>query len=101
VQLYNRHQPLTAWTFWKTGIFLGIAHAAIVYFVVFFSTRKNGANVSCAAAKDSQVHVHHMHGLLNPGAVTRNPRPASQPSTAMGGPLLLVCQHVRSLLAQV
>ena len=43
VQLYNRHQPLTAWTFWKTGILLGILHAAIVYFVVFYSTTKNGA----------------------------------------------------------
>ena len=46
-QLYNRHQPLTAWTFWKTGILLGILHAAIVFFVVFFSTRKNGASCSC------------------------------------------------------
>lgn len=51
MQLYNRHQPLTAWTFWKTGIFLGIAHAAIVYFVIFFSTRKNGAHTSRVAIK--------------------------------------------------
>jgi hypothetical protein len=35
--LYNKKQPLTAKSFWKTGVLLAIASAAVVFFFVYFS----------------------------------------------------------------
>jgi len=36
-QLYNSNNPLRARSFWKTGIIMGIAHGAAIFFIIYYS----------------------------------------------------------------
>lgn len=42
--MYNRKQSLTAASFWKTGIGLGILHGAAVFFLIYYSEVAAGRN---------------------------------------------------------
>jgi magnesium-transporting ATPase (P-type) len=41
-KLYNLNNPLRARSFWKTGIIMGIAHGAAIFFIIYYSSVASG-----------------------------------------------------------
>mmetsp|Transcript_7573 Transcript_7573/g.22355 ORF Transcript_7573/g.22355 Transcript_7573/m.22355 type:complete len:1298 (+) Transcript_7573:304-4197(+) len=37
-KMYNVNNPLSVRTFWKTGVLMGIAHSAAVFFIIYYSS---------------------------------------------------------------